>query len=193
LVTAFFPLANISLGLAILFAVLGAGWLALAWQDARAALLPVAGPLLAPLALLAFLPLVAQLARGGLRRAIYAGSAVLAAALVAGFRHEELPFDGSAPPLGLGIAGSDRPSAVATALWETLAAHPVLLIETAVLGAAAFALPHARGRGPWPAVLFGVGLLAATSLVAPQALFLPLAASAWATAAFLVLTSDELD
>ena len=47
--TAFLPLANISLGLALLFAALACGWLALMWRDARAGLLFVVGPLLVPL------------------------------------------------------------------------------------------------------------------------------------------------
>ena len=47
LTVAFFPLANISLGLAIVYAVLAACWFALSWRDARAGLLLAAGPLLA--------------------------------------------------------------------------------------------------------------------------------------------------
>jgi hypothetical protein len=52
------PLGNISLGLAIVYSVLAAGWLALFWPRPRTALLFVAGPLLAPLGLLALIPLV---------------------------------------------------------------------------------------------------------------------------------------
>ena len=185
--TAFLPLANVSLGLALLFAALACGWLALMWRDARAGLLFVVGPLLVPLAALGLMPLVAQLARGPARRAAHAAAAVLAAALVAGLRHEHLPFDGSAPPLGLGIAGSTRPSAVANALWQVLAAHPALLAEAAVLAAAAVALPYCRRRGPWVAAAFGAGLLAATALAAPAAPLLPLVGAAWITAAILGL------
>ena len=52
LAVAFFPLANISLGLAAVYAVLAAGWAALSWRDARAGLLLAVGPLLAPIAAL---------------------------------------------------------------------------------------------------------------------------------------------
>jgi eukaryotic-like serine/threonine-protein kinase len=185
LTVAFFPLANISLGLAAVYALLAAGWVALTWKDARAGLLLAAGPLLAPLAALAFLPLAAQLVRGRTRRALHAFAAVLLAALVAGLRRVPLPFDGSAPPLGLGLAGSARPTAVAHALGHQLALHPALVAEAAVLALAAAALPYARGRGPWVAAGFGAALLAATALAAPAAAILPLIAAAWLTAGTL--------
>ncbi len=187
LTVACFPLANISLGLAIVYAVLAAGWLALSWKDARAGLLLAAGPLLAPVAALAVLPLAAQFARGRGRRAAQAGCAVLLAAVIAGLRRTPLPFDGSAPPLGLGIDGSGRPSAVAHALGAQLTAHPILVGEALVLAAAAALLPHARRRGPWPAAIFGAGLLAGTALVAPAAAVLPLIAASWLTATALAL------
>jgi hypothetical protein len=187
LTVTFFPLANISLGLAIVYAVLAAGWAALTWKDARAGLLLAAGPLLAPVAALGLVPLVAQLAHGRARRAAAAAAAVLLAALVAGLDRARLPFDGSLPPLGLGVAGSNSPSAVAQAFWAQLAAHPVLLVEASVLAVAAAALPHLRRRGPWPAAAFGAALLAATALAAPAAAVLPLIAAAWLTAAALAL------
>jgi hypothetical protein len=187
LVVAFFPLANISLGLALVYALLAAGWAALNWRDARAGLLLAAGPLLAPVAGLALLPLAAQVARGRARRAAQVAAAVLLAALVAGLRRVPLPFDGSTPPLGLGIAGSTRPTSVAHAVWAQLAAHPVLAAEAAILAVAAVALPFARGRGPWVAAFFGAALLAATALTAPAAALLPLVAAAWVTAGALAV------
>jgi hypothetical protein len=187
LVVAFFPLANISLGLALVYALLAGGWAALTWRDARTGLLLAAGPLLAPIAALGLVPLAAQLARGRARRAVQAGAAVLVAAVVAGLRRAPLPFDGSTPPLGLGIAGSTRPTAVAHALWAQLAAHPALVGEALVLAAAAAAIPLVRGRGPWAAAAFGAALLAATALTAPAAAVVPLVAAAWLTAAALAL------
>jgi hypothetical protein len=184
---AFFPLANISLALAIVYAVVAAAWVAVTWRDARAGLLFAAGPLLAPAAALALVPLAAQLARGRIRRALQAFAAVLVAGVVAGLRRVPLPFDGSTPPLGLGVAGSTRPGAVAHALWAQLAAHPVLIGEALVLAAAAAVVPSVRRRGPWHAAAFGAGLLAATALVAPAAAIVPLAAAAWLTAAALAL------
>jgi hypothetical protein len=187
LTVAFFPLANISLGLALVYAVVAAGWAALTWQDARAGLLLAAGPLLAPVAALGLVPLVAQAARGRARRAVQAGAALLLAALVAGLRRAPLPFDGSTPPLGLGVSGSTKPAAVAHALAAQLTAHPVLLVEALVLAAAAAVLPHVRRRGPWPAAAFGAGLLATTALAAPAAALLPLIVAAWLTAGALAL------
>jgi hypothetical protein len=187
LTIAFFPLANISLGLAIVYAALAVAWTVLSWRDARAGLLLALGPMLAPLAGLALLPLAAQAAHGRARRVAQVVAAVLLAAVVAGFRRVPLPFDGSTPPLGLGIAGSTHPTAVASALWLQLGNHPTLVVEAVVLAAAAVLLPYARGRGPWVAALFGAGLLGATALVAPAAAVLPLIAASWLTAGTLAL------
>jgi hypothetical protein len=184
---AFFPLANISLGLATVYAVLAVTWAALNWRDARSGLLFAAGPLLAPIAAIALIPVAAQLARGRARRAIHAATAVLVAALVAGLKGSALPFDGSLPPLGLGLDGSDRPGAVGHALLGQLGAHPRLIAEALVLAAAAAALPRVRRRGPWHAAGFGALLLAATALAAPSAALLPFVAAAWLTAAALAL------
>jgi hypothetical protein len=186
LAVGFFPLANISIGLALLYAALAVGWFALTWDDERAMLLLAAGPLLAPLGALGLLPLAAQAARGAARRAAQAGVAVLLAAVVAGLEHQPLPFGAGAAPLGLGITGSRRPAAVGEALWRSLQAHPALIAEALVLAAAAALLP--RARGPWPAALYAAGLLAATVFAAPAAPVLPLAATAWITASILALS-----
>jgi hypothetical protein len=185
LAVGFFPLANISVGLALLYAALAVGWFALTWDDERAMLLLAAGPLLAPFGALGLLPLAAQAAHGAVRRAAQTAAAVLLAAIVAGLEHEPLPFGAGAAPLGLGITGSRRPAAVGEALWRTLQAHPALIAEALVLAAAAVLLP--RARGPWPAALYAAGLLAATALAAPAANLLPLAATAWITASILAL------
>ncbi len=116
-----------------------------------------------------------------------AGAAILLAAVVAGLRSSPLPFDGKTPPLGLGITGSDRPSAVAHALGSQLTAHPALLAEALVLAIAAAALPHVRRRGPWPAAGFAAVLLAATALLAPAAAVLPFVLGAWLTGAALAV------
>jgi eukaryotic-like serine/threonine-protein kinase len=181
LTVAFFPLANISLGLAAVYAALAIVWAVLNWRDPRTGLLPALGPLLAPLAALTLVPAAAQLARGRGRRAALAAAAVLLAAVVAALRRAPLPFDGSTPPLGLGIAGSDRPSAVAHALESQLTAHPALIAEALVLALAAAALPHVRRQGPWAAAGFAALLLAATALLAPAAAILPFVIGAWLT------------
>ena len=185
----FFPLANVSSGLALLYALVAAAWIVLTWRDARAGLLLVVGPLLAPVAALGLIPLAAQCARGSFRRAAQAAGAVLLAGLVAGLRHVRLPFELSAPPLGLGIDGSRRPTAVAHALIGQLGAHPVLLAEALILAAAAVVLPLLRHRGPWVAAGYGAALLAATALTAPAAAILPLIVAAWLSAAALTLDS----
>jgi protein kinase-like protein len=186
LLIAFFPLANISAGLALLFAFLAVAWFALMWRDGRGMLLLAAGPLLAPVGALALLPLAVQAARGTARRAAQAGAAVLLAAVVAGLEHRPLPFGAGPAPLGLGITDSRSPGAVAGALWRALEAHPALIAEACVLAAAAALLP--RARGPWPAALYAAGLLAATVLAAPDARVAPLAIAAWTTAAILALS-----
>jgi hypothetical protein len=185
LLTAFFPLANISTGLAIVYAALAVLWATLNWRDARTGLLLAAGPLASPLAALTLLPIVAQAAQGRARRALQVAAAVLLAMIVAGIRRVPFPFDGSMPPLGLGLAGSTRPTAVAHALWTELVAHPEITAEAVVLAAAAAALPSARGRGPWPAVIFSAVFLSLTATIAPEAALLPLVAAAWLTAAVL--------
>jgi hypothetical protein len=185
LVTAFFPLANISVGLAVIYAAAALVWAALNWRDARTGLLLAAGPLASPLAALTLLPVVAQAAHGRARRALQVAAAVLLAAIVAGIRRVPLPFDGSTPPLGLGLAGSTRPTAVAHTLWSQLVAHPEFAAEALVLAAAAAAFQPARGRGPWPAVIFAGALLSLTATIAPEAALLPLIAAAWLTAAVL--------
>ncbi|HEY2776659.1 MAG TPA: serine/threonine-protein kinase, partial [Gaiellaceae bacterium] len=185
LLTAFFPLANISTGLAIVYVTVAVLWAALNWRDARTGLLLAAGPLASPLAALALLPLVAQAAQGRARRALHVAAAVLLAMVVAGIRRVPFPFDGSTPPLGLGLAGSTRPTAVAHTLWAELVSHPEITAEALVLAAAAAAVPYARGRGPWPAVIFAGTLLSLTATIAPEAALLPLVAAAWLTAAVL--------
>jgi len=187
LAAAFLPLANLSLGLAVVYAVLALVWAGLTWKDARTGLLLALGPLLAPVGALALLPLAAQATRGRARRGLQVAAAVMIAAVVAGIRRVPLPFDGSTPPLGLGITGSDKPGAVGVAVWRQLLDHPTLITEALVLAVAAAVLPLARGRGPWPAVFFGGALLAATAIVAPAAALLPLIAAAWVTAGALAL------
>ena len=102
------------------------------------------------------------------------------AALAAGLRGTPLPFTHALPPLGLGIAGSDNPVAVAGALWQALLAHPALGLEAAALAAAAALLPFARTRDLWGVAGAGAALLAATVLVPGVAVW-PLVVTAWVT------------
>jgi len=182
-----FPLGNVSSGLALVYAALACGWLALSWRAPREGLFLALGPLLAPVLALGLLPLAAQSVRSHPRRAMQVGAAVLLAAVVAGFRHAPLPFTGAAPPRGLGITGSEDPFAVAVALWHALVAHPVLLLEALALAAAAVVLPFARERGLWAIAGLGAGLIAVTLLPAPAVAAAPLVLAAWTTCSVLAL------
>ena len=163
------PAADVSLALALVYTVVTLGWLCVFWRDARHGLLCAAGPLLALGGALALVPLVAERAAGAWRRALHAGSAVILAAVAAGLRGTPLPFNGAAPPLGLGIAGSERPGAVATALWTALANQPAVAVEAAVFAVAAAALPLARRHGPIGICAFGSLFLVASVLAPPVA------------------------
>jgi hypothetical protein len=187
-----FPLGNVSLGLAIVYAAVAVVGLALAWREPRAGLFVALGPLLAPLAALALLPLAAQTLRSPFRRAVATAAAVLLAAIVAGIRHASLPFTGASPPLGLGLAGSDSPGAVAAELGRALAAHPTLAVEALVLAGAAAAIPLVRRFGLWGVAVLGAVLLAATVLPAASIASLPLALCVWVTCVALSLQSREL-
>ena len=111
LATPLFALGNVAQAAAVVYGALALAWLAVTWRDARAGLLFCAGPILAPLGLLALLPLAVQPARGAWRRALHAGVGVLAAAAVAGLSGSALPLGGDAVG-DLGIAQSERPTDV---------------------------------------------------------------------------------
>src|SRR5579875_2031329 len=114
------PLGNVSSGLALLYAGLAAAWLVFSWRQPRSALLFALGPLLAPVAAVALLPLATARIRLGIRRALVAALGVLTAALTAGLRHATLPLVGSSPPRGLGIGHSTGPLDVAGSLAHAL-------------------------------------------------------------------------
>jgi hypothetical protein len=181
------PLGNVSSGLALFYGAVACCWLALSWRAPRQGLFFALGPLLAPVLALGLLPLAAQAIHSHARRALQVGAAVLLAAIVAGLRHTALPFTGAAPPKGLGIARSDDPLAVATALLRALEGHPALLLEAAVLAAAAAALPFVWKRGIWPIAGLGAALMAFALLPAPTVAAAPLVLAAWATCTILAL------
>ena len=186
------PLGNISLGLALLYSALAAGWLLVTWREPRAALLFVVGPLLAPIAALGLLPLVAARTRTGALRALGVAIGVLTAALAAGIRHAALPLIGGPAPLGLGVAGARDPFDVAGSLARAAGAHPALLVETCALALVALALPHARARGRWAAAALGAGMIVLTVAAVPSAAALPLLLAAWAIAAVTALRAPAL-
>jgi hypothetical protein len=173
-----FPLGNLAQGAAVAWALVAALLLIAGWRDPRAGLAFVAGPLLAPLGLLALVPLAVQPCRGAWRRGLHAGLAVLAAALVAGLRDGSLPL-GASRVHDLGLAGSESPGAILQALAQTLADRPSLVVAALALAAAAIALPEAAARGLWWIAGLGGGLLVVLLLGVPAAPALPVIAGVW--------------
>jgi hypothetical protein len=186
------PLGNISLGLALLYSALAAGWLLVTWREPRAALLFVVGPLLAPIAAVGLLPLAAMRVRSGPLRALGVAIGVLTAALAAGLRHASLPLVGGPAPLGLGVAQARDPFDVAGSIARAASSHPALLLETCALALVALALPHARARGRWAAAGLGAGMIVLTVAAVPSAQAIPLLLAAWAIAAVTALRAPAL-
>jgi hypothetical protein len=186
------PLGNISLGLALLYAALAAGWLLVTWREPRAGLLFVLGPLLAPVAALGLLPLATTRVRAAPLRGLTVLLGVLTAALAAGIRHVALPLVGGPAPLGLGLAEARDPFDVAGSLARAAGGHPSLLLEACALAVVAVALPYARAYGRWAAAGLGAGMIVLTVAAVPSAAALPLLLSAWAIAAFTALRAPAV-
>jgi hypothetical protein len=184
------PLGNISLGLAVLYSACALGWLVLFWPTPRVALLFVAGPLLAPLAMLGLVPLVVLPAGGAGRRAAQAAAAMVAAAVVAALGGSGLPIiGGTTPDFGLAELGS--PFAAAGALWHGADAARPFVLETLALIACAAAIGSCRRRGPWGGAVFGALLITLTLLADPEAAAIPLVAAGWICAAVLAAEPAE--
>jgi hypothetical protein len=184
------PLGNVSLGLAALYAVIAAAWLALTWREPRTGLLFAVGALLAPFAALGLVPLLVSGVRSAPRRAAQGAVAVLAAALVAGLRGVSLPLTGEPAPLGIGVGGAADPLDVMGSLARAAWAHPALLVEAAAFAALAVALPYARRYGRWGAAGLGAAMLLLCVPFVPGAAIAPLVAAAWATATLLAVRAE---
>jgi hypothetical protein len=177
------PFGNLSAGLAWAYAAVALGWLALSWREARAGLLFVVAPLLAPLSLLSLLPLVLQRVRSPVRRAAHACAGLLAAAAVAGLREAPLPFT-AAPAPNLDLNRTRDPFAALGAICQALSARPALLLEALVLAAAAAALPLLRRRSIGPfALLLLLGTLLPDPAVPDAAIVAAIVATSLALAA----------
>jgi hypothetical protein len=184
-----FPLGNVSLGLALVYAAVAVAWLALFLDAPRDGLLFAVAPLLAPLAALGLVPLALARVRSGIRRAAAAGAGVLVAAVVAGVAGSPLPLAG-APAPQLGLVGSEDAAGVAAELAHALGERPELLAGALALALAAAALPLARRAGPWGLAGFGAATLAALLLAAPAAPVAPLVAAVWLTCGLLAALSQ---
>jgi hypothetical protein len=174
-----FPLGNHAQAAAVAYGAFALCWLMLCWRDARAGLLFVAGPLLAPIGGLALLPLVVQPACGAARRAAHAALGVLAAALVLGLQGSRLPVTGDAVG-DTGIAGSERISDVLSALVTVLQANTALVTTSLAFAGSAVALPYARRHGLWGIAALGAAQIAITLLAAPSIPSLSLVLGTWA-------------
>ena len=173
-----FPLGNLAQGAAVVYGALALAWLAMSWRDARAGLAFWAGPLLAPLGLVALLPLVVQPVRGLWRRAVQAAAGLLAAAAVAGLGGDALPLAGD--PIGdLGLAGSESPTDVLQALATVFRSSPELGTTALAFAVVAVLLPRAVGRGLWG--IAGLGLLQVALVLAwaPDARWLGIVLGTW--------------
>ncbi|MBA3244017.1 MAG: serine/threonine protein kinase [Actinobacteria bacterium] len=173
------PLGNLSLGLALLYGGFAASWLALAWREPRSGLAFLAGPLLAPLGLIALVPLAVQTVRGHVERALQVVAAVGLASVAAGARGASLPFGGTAETPQL--AGLESPVDAARTLLDVL--PPMLGLEALALAAVAVAIPWATSL--WRIAALGAAALAALLLLAPTAPAIPLVATVWLTCAAL--------
>ena len=162
----------------MLYGALALVWFALAGRRPQEALLPAVGPILGAVSLLALLPLILASVRSTARRVLYAVTAVMLAAIVAGIRRTPLPLTGEAAP-PVPFAGLDGPVEAARRLFD--AVPPLLALEALVLVAAAAALPHLARRGPWYLAGFGAALIAALLLPVPQIAALPAVAAVWLT------------
>jgi hypothetical protein len=154
-------------------------------REARYALLPAAGAVLAPLGALAFAPLLVQPLRSPFRRAAAAVSAVLVAAVVAGVRGDSHPLTGEAPPETLGIVPTDDPVTAARALVDAAASQPGLVAAAVAFALAAALLPAALALGGYGVAALGSALLAAALLPSRDVDALPVVAAAWLTCAVL--------
>ncbi len=179
------PLGNISLGLAALYAVAAVTWLVLFWPRPRAALLFLAGPVLA-----AVRGDRASAPRRAAGRRRGAGAQPRRSPACSPPRSSRrLPVTGCRSSAERHPTSRSRErqarSAAVSALWNGLSASSALLLETIALAAAAAAVGACRRRGPWGGAAFGTLLLGATLLADPQAAALPLVAAAWIAALLL--------
>jgi hypothetical protein len=176
------PLGNISLGLALAYIALAFLWLVLFARDSRAALLFLAGPLLALVNALPLVALVALWARGRVRQTAVVVAAVVAATTAAVVTGRRVPLTGEPAPDAAGLSGADRPAAALDAAVGALTSRPTIVTAIVVLVAAAVSAGFARGHGLWGVAAWGAGFLGTLLLVPVAAGGAPVAA-AWAAPA----------
>jgi len=172
------PLGNVSLGLAVVYSAIAAGWLALFWRDPRSSFLFLIGPPLAAFQALPLATIAFSDARGLIRRGALAAAAALAAATIAGIRNGE----------SLDLHATSSPRVAFDALTAYLASGPEVWIGALVLTAATLAAPFAQSRGLWGIAAWGSGFLAAALVGTGGAVgAFPLVLWVWLAAAVLAL------
>jgi hypothetical protein len=85
----------------------------------------------------------------------------------------------------VGVATSERPADVGTALLEVLSENPALLTTALALALTAFLLPRARARGLWGIAGLGALQLALVLLAAPAVPWPSLVLGTWLLCALL--------
>jgi hypothetical protein len=185
-----FPFGNEARSAAVLYGAIALGLLALGWRDARAGLLFVSGPLLAPFGALALVPLAVQPAPGAPRRAVQGAVAVLAAVLVSGVTAGALPVTGTAVG-SVGIAPLDSPATAARAVWHALFLHPIVPLGAVVVGLAASVLPSARRVHRYGVAVVGLPLIGGTIALGASIASCLLVAFMWALAAAVAARSGR--
>jgi hypothetical protein len=126
-----FPLGNVALALALVYAAVALAWFALFAGEPERGLLPAFAPLFGPLAPVLVPPMFVT-TRSAVRRGLGAAASVALAATVAGIR---------AGPIGLGLPGSRSAIAAAEALVR--AAPHALVYAVPAVALAAVVLPSA--------------------------------------------------
>ena len=181
-----FPLGNLSSGAALAYGAAAVVVLALGWNDARAGLAFVVGPVLALVGGLALVPLVVQPARGPIRRSAQALLAVLVAALYAGLRGWPLPLT-HAHVGDLGLVATTHPGTVAQAMWITLLDNRALMICALVFALVAVLLPVARRRGRLAVAILCIGQTLVVLAAVPTIAATPIVVGGWILGGLLVL------
>ncbi len=158
-----FPLGNVAVSVASVYAIFAVGWVAVNWRDARHGLWFVAGPLLATVGLLPLVPLALIPVRNTARRAAHGVLAVLSTVLLAGVAGEQLPIGGGDAPT-LDVGPLDSVGSAGAAVWSWLAHEPVVLAAAIFVGTAAALVPWARRRAPLGVAAVGFAVTAASVL-----------------------------
>jgi hypothetical protein len=181
-----FPLGNVAVAIAGLYAIFAAGWLVLSWRDARHGLWFTSGPLLATVGLLPLVPLALIPVRSTVRRAAHGVLAVLSTVLLAALAGEQLPIAGGVAA-SLDVGPLDSLGSAASAVWSWLAREPVVLAAALLVAAAAALLPWARGRSRLGVPAVGFAVTAASVLAGASVAGTIVVLAVWA--AFSLVTT----